>query len=285
LEQQPRWGQILSVYAKLCAAVAFLHEGGICHRDLKLSNVLVRKDGGDPVLIDFGICLPPSQRTLTGAKELLGTLQYLSPEYASHWLDADMHEPYLAIATDDVWALGIILYEILTGRTPWITPSDRREDLLREIRDAKIPHPCAINPKAPVALADAVMKLLEPDFRKRPANGTEVLKLIGPAAEKSDVLGRVPKPMRMSSPQARKTRWRHTGQTATHRSPQPQEQKASGSRFRVVGAATLAVLGMLLLLGLWLHDSHTESMYNELVSQNLESANRFERILAQYLLL
>jgi len=277
LEQQPRWGQILSVYAKLCGAVAFLHEGGICHRDLKLSNVLVRRHGGDPVLIDFGICLPPSQRTLTGAKELLGTLQYLSPEYAAHWLDGELHTPYVAIAADDVWALGVILYEILTGRTPWITPPDRREDLLREIQDAAVPHPCAINPKAPAALADAVMKLLEPDFNKRPANGTEVLKLIGPAAEQSEVLGRVPKPMATRTTQARKTQWRHTGQPATPRNPQPQERKTSWSRFQVVGLTALAVLGVILLTGLWIHDSHTESKFNQLVSQTLEAVNRLER--------
>jgi len=261
--------------------VAFLHEGGICHRDLKLSNVLIRRDGGDPVLLDFGICLPPSQRTLTGAKELLGTLQYLSPEYAAHWLDADMHKTYVAMATDDVWALGIILYEILTGRTPWITSPDRREDLLREIREAKVPHPCAINPKAPEALAEVAMKLLEPDFRKRPANATEVLKLIGAAAEQSDVLGRVPKLTRMPSTLARKTRWRHTAQPATPRIPQPQEREASWSRFRGMDLVALAVLGMLMWTGLWIHDFHVQSMMNQSMSQTLEGVKRLEWLLAQ----
>jgi serine/threonine-protein kinase len=192
LEGQPRLGQILHVFGKLCGAVAFLHQGDICHRDLKPSNVLLRLESGEPVLIDFGICLPPSERTLTGPHELLGTPTYLSPEYAAHWLKPEQTRPYLAAPTDDVWALGIMLYEILTGATPWRTPSTRPEALLREIQASTPPHPTDVYPRIPRAIGDLTMKLLEKNHHKRPRNAVEVLGLLGKAAEGTDVLSPIP---------------------------------------------------------------------------------------------
>ncbi len=192
LVAQPRMGQILYVFAKLCGAVAFLHQGGICHRDLKPSNVLVRSDGGEPVLIDFGICLPPAERTLTGPQELLGTPTYLSPEYAAHWLTPNQTRPYLAAPTDDVWALGVMLYEILTGATPWSTPPSRHEALFREIQDFTPPHPTDVYAKCPRSVGDVAMRMLEKDFHKRPKDATEALLLLGAEAEGTDVFSQIP---------------------------------------------------------------------------------------------
>jgi len=188
LQARPRLGQILYCYAQLCGAVTHLHHGGICHRDLKPSNVLLREESGSPVLIDFGLCQPPMERTLTWPHELLGTTGYVSPEYAAHWMDEDRTEAYVAAPTDDVWALGVILYDILTGGVPWQTNPERREALLREIQEVTPPHPTDVYPKVPRAVGDVAMKLLEKDVNRRPQNGHEVLALLGPAAEGEDVL-------------------------------------------------------------------------------------------------
>jgi len=188
LFQRPRLGQIDFVFAQLCSAVAFLHAHGICHRDLKPSNVMLRANGGSPVLIDFGICLPPAQRTLTGMRELLGTAGYWSPEYAKHWLDETQTKPYLAAPTDDVWALGVIFYEILTGMRPWRTPPERHELMLKEIQTVQPRHPCELYERVPKPLGDFALRLLEKDVRQRPANAKELIGLLEEAAEGTDVL-------------------------------------------------------------------------------------------------
>ena len=192
LAARPRVGQATHLFAQLCGAVAFLHHGGICHRDLKPSNVMVRSADGEPVLIDFGICLPPTERTLTGPGELLGTPAYLSPEYAAYFLNPDQTRPYLAAPTDDVWALGVMLYELLTGELPWRTPPRLRERLLREIQTVRPPHPSEVYSRAPRAFGDVAMQMLELNPALRPGACFKVVTLLGQAGEKSDVLSPLP---------------------------------------------------------------------------------------------
>ena len=192
LAERPRVGQAIHLFAQLCGAVAFLHHGGICHRDLKPSNVMVRASDGSPVLIDFGICLPPTERTLTGPGELLGTPAYLSPEYAAHWLNPDQTRPYVAAPTDDVWALGVMLYELLTGELPWRTPPGQRERLLREILTVRPPHPSDVYSRAPRALGDVAMQMLEVNLALRPRACSRVVSLLGKAGQESDVLSPLP---------------------------------------------------------------------------------------------
>jgi len=160
LAERPHLEPMLYVFAKLCDAVKFLHESGICHRDLKLSNVLIRKATREPVLIDFGVSLPPGGRTLTWPKDLVGTPWYLSPEYAEHLLKPGQDQTYVAGPTDDVWALGIILYQIVTGRLPWLTPPGRNEALLQEIQTGRVRHPCEVAKELPQALGEVVMGML-----------------------------------------------------------------------------------------------------------------------------
>lgn len=103
----------LLLMAKVCSAVHGAHQRGVIHRDLKPANILVRDDG-EPKVLDFGIARLVSadgntsrSHTMTG--EILGTLAYMSPEQISADHDA------IDIRTD-VYALGVILYEILTGK-------------------------------------------------------------------------------------------------------------------------------------------------------------------------
>lgn len=110
----------LELFLEICSAIAHAHQKGILHRDLKPSNVLVMHEAGHhiPKVIDFGLAKAlDSQDVLTDATvhtragQVLGTLKYMSPEQASttkHDIDT----------RTDVYALGIMLYELLTGQTP-----------------------------------------------------------------------------------------------------------------------------------------------------------------------
>ncbi len=108
----------LALFAQVCAAVQHAHSKGIIHRDLKPSNILVGTQDGKPQakVIDFGIAKATSakltDKTLfTEHQQVIGTLQYMSPEQAEGSLDIDTRT--------DVYSLGVLLYELLAGSTPF----------------------------------------------------------------------------------------------------------------------------------------------------------------------
>jgi WD40 repeat protein/serine/threonine protein kinase len=136
----------LELFIPVCQAVQHAHQKGIIHRDLKPSNVLVAlyDDQMVPKVIDFGVAKATSQklteRTLfTAFGSFIGTLQYMSPEQAKlNALDIDTRS--------DIYGLGVLLYELLTGSTPLEHERLKRtavDELLRIIREEEPPKPSA----------------------------------------------------------------------------------------------------------------------------------------------
>jgi tetratricopeptide (TPR) repeat protein len=106
----PPLAERLRLFLELCAAVAHAHRSGVIHRDLKPANVLVDA-GGRVRVLDFGTALPVDARRLTEPGEFLGTLAYASPEQVGGGSEA-------CDTRTDVYSLGVVLYELVTGRLP-----------------------------------------------------------------------------------------------------------------------------------------------------------------------
>ena len=126
----------LALFAEICRAVQHAHQKGIIHRDLKPSNLLVTLVDGKPVpkVIDFGIAKATGESRLTEntlvtrMDRLMGTPAYMSPEQAEPGLDIDTRT--------DIYSLGVVLYELLTGQVPFQTTTDGK---LSRDRDAQRP--------------------------------------------------------------------------------------------------------------------------------------------------
>jgi eukaryotic-like serine/threonine-protein kinase len=140
----------LELFRQVCAAVAFAHQSLVVHRDIKPSNVLVAGDG-TAKLLDFGIATILQDRE-TGAELHTATVQQLmTPEYAS----PEQIEGRGATTLSDVYALGVMLYELLCGRPPYHFASRSLTEVARVLGEAKPERPSAAITSAHKAGVDA----------------------------------------------------------------------------------------------------------------------------------
>jgi serine/threonine protein kinase len=164
----------LELFVPVCQAVQHAHQKGVIHRDLKPSNILVALYDGQPApkVIDFGVAKATAQRLtektmVTEVGQIVGTLEYMAPEQAElNNLDIDTRA--------DVYALGAILYELLTGSTPFTRQQLRSAaftEVLRLIREVEPPKPSTRLSNSAELPAIAGQRQLEPRRLTRQVQG------------------------------------------------------------------------------------------------------------------
>jgi beta-lactam-binding protein with PASTA domain/predicted Ser/Thr protein kinase len=155
----------IDIAVQILKAARFAHRRGVIHRDLKPHNVIIDENDNAKVT-DFGIARAgASDMTETGS--IMGTAQYLSPEQA---------QGHAVSETSDLYSVGIVLYEMLTGRVPFDAES-AVTIALKHVSEAPEP-PTRINPQMPVALEQVVMWALNKDPAHRPADADQFIAVL-----------------------------------------------------------------------------------------------------------
>lgn len=160
------WFYAVEIIRQVGTALAHAHKHGVIHRDVKPTNIIISNDGR-VLLLDFGLAISPGAPTLTGVGKVMGTAAYMSPEQV-------LGNP--VDARSDVFSLGIVFYELLTGRRPFSAASVAES--LRNVIENE-PFPLGdINPSVPTAINEIVLKSLVKNPDQRFQNVDELLSLL-----------------------------------------------------------------------------------------------------------
>src|SRR6266516_7132001 len=144
--------------AKVARTVDYAHEHGILHRDIKPGNILLDAKG-EPLLTDFGLArLVEAESTVTRTKEVMGTPSYMAPEQA-------MGNNAAVSSATDVYGLGAVLYQLLTGHPPFA--GGTTYETIKLVLDTEPRQPRLLNPKIDRDLSTICLKCLEKDPKRR----------------------------------------------------------------------------------------------------------------------
>lgn len=237
----------IQIAVRILSALQHAHDNGIIHRDIKPQNVLIHADGHVKVS-DFGIARMTNAFTISKGDTVVGSVHYSSPEQATG---------SVVEATSDIYSTGVVMYEMLTGRVPFVGDTP----VAVAMQHVKDPPPPITDyaPETPPAVVAVVMKALEKDPKKRFQSAREMADALMKAKDGrlnlADVTGatdrRTPvgkqsaaQRLREVSPQTRQESGRRIAQTA-RRKPVRRRNKIARTALSVLAAA--AVLALLTL--------------------------------------
>lgn len=178
------WQDAIHLIAPIARAVEYIHKHGVIHRDIKPSNILIT-DSGEPLLSDFGVAqvIDDAAENRVGHKGTVGTPTYMAPEQATgQGVDARV----------DIYSLGVVLYEMVTGKPPFIADTPLAV-LLKKMTDP-VPPPTKFMKDLPVELEKILLKALARDPNERYATmddfTKDLEKLLDPTYKHKSIRGK-----------------------------------------------------------------------------------------------
>ncbi|MDF2521463.1 MAG: pknB [Clostridia bacterium] len=152
-----------NIAIQISSALEHAHRNHIVHRDIKSHNIMIKEDNSVKVT-DFGIARAVSSSTITNTGNVIGSVHYFSPEQARGGYTDEK---------SDIYSLGIVMYEMLTGRLPFEGESPIAV-ALKHLQDEAI-KPSAINPRIPKSLDDIILKCMDKDVNNRYSSMSEII--------------------------------------------------------------------------------------------------------------
>ncbi|MCC6176488.1 MAG: protein kinase [Chloroflexi bacterium] len=197
--------QLVDIGCQIAAALEYAHRAGLVHRDVKSQNVLVTTDGHVKVA-DFGIAVALGERSITQTGMVIGSVHYMAPEQA---------EGRPTTPASDVYALGVVLYEMATGQLPFTAESPLA--IARMHLDEPPVPPQQLNPRLPPTIGETILACLAKDPASRPASAALVAAALrgqrARARDRTEVVSAVAGPARQAA--------RQTGRRAVRQQPPP----------------------------------------------------------------
>ncbi|HYO51180.1 serine/threonine-protein kinase [Archangium sp.] len=162
----PSTRAVLIVFLKIVKALREVFRRGVLHRDIKESNIIIREEDGEPVLIDFGFSSVVGALTETVPGLVPpGTPEYRSPEAMNFLAGKTQEDTYEYGLSDELWAVGVTLYWLLTNVLPFGTREELGLNARIRLETPQAPH--VINPRVPEVVSNLCMRMLEKDARAR----------------------------------------------------------------------------------------------------------------------
>ena len=163
------WKWSVNIAIQIASALEIAHKNNIVHRDIKPHNIIITEDGIAKVT-DFGIAKAVSNSTITAFGTTIGSVHYFSPEHArGGYTDAK----------SDLYSLGVVMYEMLTGRVPF--DADTPVSIALKHMQEKAVEPIKLNPSIPFAVNQIIVKAMQKETNLRYQSATEMLKDLGMA--------------------------------------------------------------------------------------------------------